>query len=169
MKRVAIALGVNINFIVTPGLHKGWWPNMEFHEGCLNIAKRSWELNVNYPVILGFQKGQLTMIEFSDDVDNEESLIQFVRDISCDDSWDALAIISEVWFDMITVGRPIQLSEKNPDAQDGLAVALITRNRSYVSLAHIKNGELGDFAPRRIMAGGRYHDIKLGDKLKKAV
>lgn len=142
---------------------------MEFHDGCLNVAKRSWELNVNYPVILGFQRGQLAMIEFSDDVDNEKSLIQFVRGISSDDSWDALAIISEVWFDVITFGKPLQLSIDTPDAQDGLAVTLITRNRSYVSLAQVKNGELGEFAPWRIMAGGRYHDIKLAKKLKKVV
>ena len=142
---------------------------MEFQDGCLNIAKKSWELNVNYPVVLGFQQGQLAMLEFSDEVDNEKNLIQFVRDISSDGSWDALAIISEVWFDMVTFGRPLQLSSKNPDAKDGLAVALITRNRSYVSLAQVKNGDLGEFAPWRIMAGGRYHDIKLGSKLKKAV
>ena len=95
--------------------------------------------------------------------------MQFLHDLSDDDSWDALAVINEVWFDMITFGKPLQLSVKNPDAQDGLAVALITRNRSYVSIAKIKNGELGEFTPWRIMAGGRYYDVKLGKKLKKAV
>ena len=142
---------------------------MEFHEGCLDIAKRSWELNVNYPVILGFQRGRLTMIELPDEVDNEKSLIQFVHDIAEDDSWDALVVINEVWFDIVSINKPFQLPSKNPDAQDGLAVALITRNRSYVSIAQVKNGELGEFAPWRVMTGGRYHDIKLGKKLKKAV
>ncbi len=143
---------------------------MEFHEGVIDIAKKSWELNIVYPVILGFKQDQLKMIEFDDGVNDERDLIQFVHDISGDD-WDALAIVSQVWFDIVTFGKPLKMvvSDKNPDAQDGLAVALITRNRSYVSLAQVNNGELGDFAPWRIMQGGRYHDIKLGQKLKKAV
>jgi hypothetical protein len=124
---------------------------MEFHEGCIDIAKKSWELNVVYPVILGFKQGQLKMIEFDDGVSDEKDLIQFVHDISGDD-WDALAIINQVWFDIITFGKPLKfaLSDKNPDAQDGLAVALITRNRSYATLAKVENGELGDFTPWRI-------------------
>ena len=145
---------------------------MEFHDGCLNVAKKSWELNIVYPVILGFQNDQLTMIEIDMvgfDVVDEKSLLQFLHNLSDDASWDALAIINEVWFDMITFCKPLQLSEKNPKAQDGLAVALITRNRSYVSIAQVKNGELCDFSPWRVMAGGRYYDIKLGKKLKKAV
>ena len=142
---------------------------MEFQEGCLNIARRSWELNVQYPVILGFKYGQLKMIEFDDGLKDEKDLIQFVHDISGDQSWDALAIISEVWFDVITFGKPIKLDSPDNNSKDGLAIALITRNRSYVSLAQVKNSELGKFSPWRIMAGGRYYGIKLGDKLKKAV
>ena len=142
---------------------------MEFQDGCLNVAKRSWELNIDYPVILGFQYDRSVLIELPDDVVDEKSLLQFLHNLSDDDSWDAIAVINEVWFDMITFGKPLQLSEKNSEAQDGLAVALITRNRSYVSIAQVKNGDLGDFSPWRVMAGGRYYDIKLGKKLKKAV
>ena len=141
---------------------------MEFHEGCLDIAAKSWSLKVCYPIVLGFQNNQIEVIDL-DEVEDESTLLEFLHDLSDDDSWDALAVINEVWFDMITFGKPLQLSEKNPNAQEGLAVTLITRNRSYVSLAHIKNGELGDFSPWRVMAGGRYHNIKLGSKLKKAV
>ena len=143
---------------------------MEFHEGCIDIAKKSWELNIVYPVILGFKQGQLKMIEFDDGVSDEKDLIQFVHDISGDD-WDALAIISQVWFDTVNFGKPVKMamSDKNIYRNDGLAIALITHNRSYVSLAQVKNGELGDFTPWRVMQGGRYNSIKLGQKLKKAV
>ena len=141
---------------------------MEFHEGCLDIAEKSWILKVCYPIVLGFQNNQIEVIDL-DEVQDEATLLQFLHNLSDDDSWDALAVINEVWFDMITFGKPLQLSVKNPDAQDGLAVALITRNRSYVSIAQVKNSELGDFSPWRVMAGGRYYDIKLGKKLKKAV
>ena len=141
---------------------------MEFHEGCLDIAAKSWSLKVCYPIILGFQNNRIEVIDL-DEVEDESTLLHFLHDLADDDSWDALAVINEVWFDMITFGKPLQLSVKNPDAQDGLAVALITRNRSYVSIAKIKNGELGEFTPWRIMAGGRYYDVKLGKKLKKAV
>jgi len=143
---------------------------MEFHEGCIDIAKKSWELNIVYPVILGFKQGQLKMIEFDDGVSDEKDLIQFVHDISGDD-WDALAIISQVWFDIITFGKPLKLalSDKNPDAQDGLAIALITRNRSNASLAKVENGELGDFTPWRIKVDPLSRPIKLGQKMKKAV
>ena len=141
---------------------------MEFHDGVIDIAKKSWGLKICYPIILGFQNGNVEMIDLVDGIDSEGKLLSFMQDVA-EDNWDALAIINEVWFDVITFGKPLQLSLKNPDAQDGLAVALITRNRSYVSLAQVKNGELGDFAPWRIMQGGRYHDIKLGQKLKKAV
>ena len=143
---------------------------MEFPEACLNIAKRSWELNVPYPVVLGFKHGQLKIIEY-DGIGSEKDLVQFVHEFSGDENWDALAIINEVWFDVITFGRPLKLDspDNNSHAQDGLAVTLITRNRSYVSLARVKTSELGKFSPWRIMAGGRYYGIKLGSKLKKAM
>ena len=142
---------------------------MEFQESCLEIAVKAWELKVDFPVILGFQYDRPVLIELPDDVDSEKRVLQFIHYIAEDEVWDALAIINEVWFDMVSFNKPFQLPSKNPDAQDGVAVALITRNRSYVSIAQVKNGELGKFAPWRIMAGGRYFDIKLGKKLKKAV
>ena len=142
---------------------------MEFQDCCLDLAEKAWEFKVSCPVMLGFKQDIPVLFELPDNVDDQESLLQFVRNIAEDDVWDALAIINEVWFDAVTFNKPFQLPSKNPNAQDGLAVALITRNRSYVSIAKIKNGELGEFAPWRIMAGGRYHDIKLGSKLKKAV
>ena len=142
---------------------------MDFQDGCLNIAARSWADKWSYPIILGFKYGLFVQVQIPDIVDNDEKFMEFVHCVSGDGCWDALAVINEVWFDMITFGKPLQLSEKNPEAQDGLAVALITRNRSYVSIAQVKNGELCDFSPWRVMAGGRYYDIKLGKKLKKAV
>jgi len=142
---------------------------MEFQDGCLDIAARAWGSNGDFPMIVGFKYGLFVQVQIPDIVDNDEKFLEFVHCVSGDGCWDALAVVSEVWFDMVTFGKPLQLSAKNPDAQDGLAVALITMNRSYVSLAHVKNGELGKFSPWRIMAGGRYFDVKLAKKMKKAV
>ena len=92
MRRVVIALDANINFIVTIGSLKGWWPNMEFQDCCLDLAEKAWEFKVSCPVILGFQYDRPVLIELPDNVDSEKRLLQFIHYLSEDDVWDALRV-----------------------------------------------------------------------------
>jgi hypothetical protein len=142
---------------------------MDFATGCLRIAASSWNLNVSYPIILANRNNEVEFVELPEEVKDVRQLHTFLEKYAEDDTLDALAVVSEVWFDVVTFGKPLQLSRKHPDAQDGLAVTLICRNKSYVTVAQIKDGEIGPFSFWRILSGGRFSGIRLGSKLDKAV
>jgi hypothetical protein len=142
---------------------------MDFAKGCLILAANSWNLKVSYPIVLAHKNGNVEFVELPEEVKDVQGLYGFLEKYAENDDLDALAVISEVWFDIMTFGKPLQLCSKHSNAQDGLAVTLIARNRSYVSLAQIKHGEVGSFSPWRILSGGRFSGIRLGRKLDKAV
>ena len=142
---------------------------MDFSDGCVKLAESSWKLNIGYPLVFTYRYGELEDVDLPDEVKDSEGLEKFIRKLAEDDTFDAIAIISEVWFDIVTFGKPLKLSVKHPGAKDGLAITLIGRERSYVALAQVVNGEIGPFSHWRILSGGRFSGIRISRKLEKAV
>ncbi len=142
---------------------------MNFSDGCIRLAESSWKLNVGYPVVFAYRLGELEDIVLPEDVKNIEDLEDFIQNLAVSDTFDAIAIISEVWFDMVTFGKPLKLDSKHFETQDGLAITIIGRERSFITLAPIKNGNLATFTPWKVLLGGRFANIRIGKKMEEAV